>query len=129
MRPAPAWVPYMETPLRYCLNVHGEMLCDAPRHHDGGCTFTPGWQLVRRLEDDLLSMVTYAGDTTNELRDTREDRDEGWRQHNRAELRIALLEDVLGQIAASKRPDGTYNLGREACEQLARKGLDGTYGL
>lgn len=31
--------------------------------------------------------------------------------------------DALLRIAASKRPDGTYNLSREACEQLARDAL------
>lgn len=31
---------------------------------------------------------------------------------------------VLGRIAASPRPDGTYNLGREACEQIVREALD-----
>lgn len=33
------------------------------------------------------------------------------------------LEDALERIAAEKRPDGTYNLGREACEQIAREAL------
>lgn len=32
---------------------------------------------------------------------------------------IAALE----RIAAPKRPDGTYNLSREACEQIAREAL------
>lgn len=57
--------------LRYCLNVHGEMLCDGPQGHEGGCRFTLAWELVRRIEDDYLSLVAYAGDTTNELRDAR----------------------------------------------------------
>ena len=46
-----------------------------------------------------------------------------------AEVEILRLRDALHQIAASVRPDGTYNLGREACESLAKKALDGTYGL
>ena len=33
--------------------------------------------------------------------------------------------DALEKIAAGPRPDGTYNLSREACEQIARKALDG----
>lgn len=33
------------------------------------------------------------------------------------------LEHALEQIAAGKRPDGSYNLSREACEQIARKAL------
>ena len=34
------------------------------------------------------------------------------------ELRLALHK-----IAAPKRPDGTYNLSREACEQIAKEAL------
>jgi hypothetical protein len=94
--------------VRHCLNVHGEMLCDGPQHHEGGCTFTSAWQLARHLEDELLSITDYAGDTTNQLR---------------------IARDALYQIAAPKRPDGTYNRSREACEQLARKVLDDEYGL
>lgn len=30
---------------------------------------------------------------------------------------------ALDRIAASKRPDGTYNLCREACEQIAKEAL------
>lgn len=37
--------------------------------------------------------------------------------------RAEELEDALRQIAAPKRPDGTYNLSREACEQIARETL------
>lgn len=37
--------------------------------------------------------------------------------------RIADLEDALSKIAAPKRPDGTYNLGREACERIAKEAL------
>jgi hypothetical protein len=34
------------------------------------------------------------------------------------------LEPALQRIATPKRPDGTYNLGREACEQIARAALE-----
>ena len=34
------------------------------------------------------------------------------------------LRAVLERIAASARPDGTYNLSREACEQIAKEALD-----
>lgn len=88
-----------DAPLRYCLNVHGEMLCDGPKDHDGGCTFVLGWELVRRLEDDFLSLVRYSGDTTNELRETRDDRDEGWRQHNLAMLRLTDAATVIERMA------------------------------
>jgi hypothetical protein len=31
--------------------------------------------------------------------------------------------EALEKIAAGERPDGTYNLSREACEQIARAAL------
>lgn len=37
--------------------------------------------------------------------------------------RCEELADALSKIAAPKRPDGTYNLSREACEQIAREAL------
>jgi hypothetical protein len=43
--------------------------------------------------------------------------------------KLAVARDVLYQIAAPKRPDGTYNLNREACERLAVKVLEDEYGL
>ena len=36
---------------------------------------------------------------------------------------IAQMEQALLQVAAPKRPDGTYNHCREACEQLAKDAL------
>jgi hypothetical protein len=41
-----------------------------------------------------------------------------------AELKLAQAVSALHLIAAPKRPDGTYNRGREACEQLARQTLE-----
>ncbi len=41
------------------------------------------------------------------------------------DMRVAHLEDALRLIAAPKRPDGTYNRCREACEILAREALEG----
>jgi hypothetical protein len=50
-----------------------------------------------------------------------------WREQNvriaDLEFRVAELESVLQFIAAPKRPDGTYNNCREACERLAREAL------
>lgn len=40
-----------------------------------------------------------------------------------AELKLATAVAALHLIAAPKRPDGTYNRSREACEQLAAKTL------
>lgn len=39
--------------------------------------------------------------------------------------RCEELEGALRRIAAGPRPDGTYNLSREACERIAREALDG----
>lgn len=38
--------------------------------------------------------------------------------------RCEELEGALRQIATPKRPDGTYNLSREACQEIAREALD-----
>jgi hypothetical protein len=38
--------------------------------------------------------------------------------------RAAKMESALRLIATPKRPDGTYNHCREACEQLAREALE-----
>jgi len=42
-------------------------------------------------------------------------------------LRALDLEEALQLIAMPKRPDGTYNLCREACEQLASETLGVSY--
>lgn len=36
---------------------------------------------------------------------------------------VLRLEAALEQIAMPPRPDGTYNLSREACEEIAREAL------
>lgn len=40
-----------------------------------------------------------------------------------AEAENDRFRAALEQIAASPRPDGTYNLSREACEEIAREAL------
>ena len=51
----------------------------------------------------------------------------GWDRCERelSDLRRAYegLRAVLERIAAGRRPDGTYNLSREACEQMAKEAL------
>jgi hypothetical protein len=37
--------------------------------------------------------------------------------------KLLIAEEALTLIAAPKRPDGTYNRDREACEQLAKDAL------
>lgn len=44
---------------------------------------------------------------------------------NKLAVENARLREVLQLIATPKRPDGTYNRSREACEQLAREALEG----
>ena len=39
------------------------------------------------------------------------------------EQRAAIFEAALRHIATPRRPDGTYNLCREACESLAQAAL------
>jgi hypothetical protein len=39
--------------------------------------------------------------------------------------RMGRYHAALYRIAAGRRPDGTYNLSREACEQIAKEALDG----
>lgn len=70
---------------------------------------------VRKLETDLDS----AGQELHRLDETIFD----------LGVKLAKARDVLYQIAAPKRPDGTYNLSREACERLAAKVLEDEYGL
>lgn len=36
---------------------------------------------------------------------------------------ISIMQSALERIAVGKRSDGTYNLGREACEDIAKKAL------
>ena len=40
-----------------------------------------------------------------------------------AEAENDRFRAALEQIAASSRPDGTYNLSRQACEQIAKEAL------
>lgn len=58
-----------------------------------------------------------------ELLAEREDFDELHAWLRTATDRVARLETALEKIAAPRRPDGTYNLDREACEKLAREAL------
>lgn len=46
---------------------------------------------------------------------------------NEAMSRITAYEAALSRIAASARPDGTYNLCREACQEIAQKALNGSF--
>ena len=46
------------------------------------------------------------------------------KERDEARLEAFEFRSVLGLIATPKRPDGTYNRGREACEALATKVLE-----
>lgn len=43
---------------------------------------------------------------------------------NRLEAENSRFKEALELVAAPKRPDGTYNRSREACEVLARAALE-----
>lgn len=94
-------------------------LCQLPSGHGGPCSFsgpvcTCGSESFAGLEcvcgasallrEEIERMANGAS------------RDECSPELDRV---IAALE----RIAAPKRPDGTYNLSREACEQIAREAL------
>lgn len=50
---------------------------------------------------------------------------EDWKNMaNGALQKLFYAISVLELIAASKRPDGTYNRSREACEKLAKETLE-----
>lgn len=94
--------------VRYCLNVHEDLLCNGPQGHDGGCVFVLGWNLARELED--------------ELRETRADRDEGWRQHNQAEIGRLNAESRLRRAIETLEYMGGADL---VVDDLRRGLLDG----
>jgi hypothetical protein len=53
-----------------------------------------------------------------------------WPERAKREVRrldnvVSRYQQALIKVAAPVRPDGTYNLGREACEQIAREALNG----
>lgn len=58
------------------------------------------------MQTELDVQLTKADQTISDLR-----------------FRVAQLESVLHWIAMPRRPDGTYNNDREACERLAREAL------
>ena len=48
---------------------------------------------------------------------------EKYRRVSELQTEVARLRQALELIACPKRPDGTYNRGREACELLAKDAL------
>jgi hypothetical protein len=60
-----------------------------------------------------------AGECIHEIRDA-----DDWVEIGRREyVRLLECEAALERIAAPRRPDGTYNLSRAACEQIAKDAL------
>lgn len=49
---------------------------------------------------------------------------EEYERRRQLELEHAQMRSTLELIAAPRRPDGTYNRSREACEILAREALE-----
>lgn len=56
--------------------------------------------------------------------DCLEHRRRGMEATEELQARIDDLEDALWRIAAPPRQDGTYNISRERCEQIAREALN-----
>lgn len=48
---------------------------------------------------------------------------------NELKYRLAVAEDALQHIATPERRDGTFNLDRRACQELAEKTLERMRGL
>jgi hypothetical protein len=58
-------------------------------------------------------------DCVHKIRDA-----DDWVEISRREYALLLeCEEVVRLVAVGRRPDGTYNLSREACEQLAQEAL------
>ena len=75
-------------------------------------------------EEEVILALARAEELEDALRSTRE-------QIERQAAHISKLRDAcyrydvaLERIAAGPRPDGTHNLSREACEQIAKEALD-----
>jgi Skp family chaperone for outer membrane proteins len=81
--------------------------------------------LSRKLERELAASEAEVERLKKELADwdygTRAKREQEARK--KAEAEVERLRSALKLIAAPKRPDGTYNRCREACEKLASKAL------
>jgi hypothetical protein len=53
-----------------------------------------------------------------------EARAQRWKQYSfKLEQEVERLRQILELIASPRRPDGTYNRSREACEKLAKEAL------
>jgi L-arabinose isomerase len=73
-------------------------------------------QYLREFSDEEITQALQI------VRYTYRPRDEFEKEALRRQ--VARYQQALELIAASERPDGTYNRSREACEQLAREALD-----
>lgn len=71
---------------------------------------------------DCGSIWCYAGNAFREHSALCKERS----ARQKAEAEVERLREALNLIAAPKRPDGTYNRCREACEQLAKEALNQT---
>lgn len=78
------------------------------------------WNAYEERISALSALVTHE----------RQNKADAWRREALLQDRVddlldqvAKLEEALRAIASPKRPDGTYNLCREACEQIAKEAL------
>jgi hypothetical protein len=76
-----------------------------------------------RLLRDGESAAKSLGDLAEEIMRERKRSESAEAERDAHAATIARLLGVLELIALPKRPDGTYNRSREACEQLARKAI------
>lgn len=85
----------------------------------------PSWvKYIVRVEEDLRVARGERDAYLQRLDEVNVERQKNEVRALIAEARAADLEGALRLVAAPKRPDGTYNRSREACEELARKVLD-----
>ena len=82
-------------------------------HEEQIAAYTPPLEVIRRS----LNQLTDHG--SQKCLDCLHYRDQGMNA-------LTQIESALERIATPARPDGTYNLGREAVAEQARELLDGT---
>ena len=117
------WV--TEGPLR--LNVEVVEACaydalaarvrEAESERDERLTQAEGVEIERELREAAARVRELEASQALAVKDRNEAEDE----NVRLDGRVRELEGALHQMAAPRRPDGTYNLSREACEQIANE--------
>jgi len=105
-------------------------------YHDGFCNVVNA-EFAQQLEMELAVSLQNQVKAQSEIERLRKENNEfllseaalseglkisdDWLRHTRNE--VARLRQALELIACPKRPDGTYNRDRRACELLAKEAL------